>query len=201
MSLRSDRRGHLGQVVPGPLLLQQLLELGPAHARGDAIHDLDGVVGRQHRGQLRQVHLRPDHVLAAAPAHAVLAADPDAAIGRGRVDQQDVHAAGGPARMRSASRRRRRRPGSARPAAAGCAECPGSHGVQGIVRSMQVASNLECRMWCVECGMSNVECRNVECRMSNVECRMSNVRCFILNAVKKLTRLVWRRAWRFDWRQ
>ena len=95
-------RGDLGQVVLGPLLLQQLLELGPAHAQGDAVDDLHRVVGQQDGGQLRQAHLRPDHVLAAAPAHAVLAADPDAAVGGRRVDEQDVHAARGPGARASA---------------------------------------------------------------------------------------------------
>ena len=48
------RRRHLGQVVLRALLLEQLLELGPAHARGDAVDDLDGVFGHQQGGQLRQ---------------------------------------------------------------------------------------------------------------------------------------------------
>jgi len=90
------RRGHLRHVVPRPLLFQQLLELGPTHAHRDAVDDLDRVLGHQHRGHLRQVHLRPDHVLPAAASHPVLRPDPDAPVGRGRIHQQDVDAAGRP---------------------------------------------------------------------------------------------------------
>ncbi len=44
----------------------------------------------QQGSHLRQGDLRPDHVLAGAPANPVLGADPQAAIRGGRVDQQDI---------------------------------------------------------------------------------------------------------------
>ena len=91
-------RGDVREIVFGSFLFQQLLELGPAHAQGVAVDDLQRVVGQQDGGQLRQAHLRPDHVLAAAPAHTVLAADPDPPIRGRRVHEQDVDAARGPGR-------------------------------------------------------------------------------------------------------
>ena len=88
------RRGHLRHVVPWTLLLQKLLELGPAHARRVAVDDLDLVFGHQNGSHLRQVHLRPDHILPGAAPHSVLRSDPEPAIGRGRIHQQDIHASG-----------------------------------------------------------------------------------------------------------
>jgi hypothetical protein len=86
-------RGHLGDVVARAFLIEQPLELGPRHAFGYRIDHFDAEIGEQRR-HLRQVHLRPDHALARAPPHPVLAANPDAAIGRGRIDEQNVHGAG-----------------------------------------------------------------------------------------------------------
>ncbi len=87
------RRGDLRQVVARAALLQQLLKFGPAHAQRHAVHNLHCVLGQQNGGHLRHLHLRPDHVLAAAAANAMLAADPDRAVGRGRVDEQHLNSA------------------------------------------------------------------------------------------------------------
>ena len=58
------------------------------------------VLGHQHRGHLGQAHLGPDHVFAAAAADPMLAANPDAAVGCRRIDQQDIHRAWRPSRRR-----------------------------------------------------------------------------------------------------
>jgi hypothetical protein len=83
-------RGHLGDVVAQATLIQHAGELRPGHALGDRVDDLHAVDRVQQRGELGQRNLRPEHVLARAAPDTVLAADPDLAVGRGRVDQQDV---------------------------------------------------------------------------------------------------------------
>ena len=83
--------GHLGQVVLGLILIQKLCKFRPAHAFRIAVHHFDFVDRMQKGSHLRQRDLRPDHILARAPADPVLGADPQPAIGGGRVDEHDVH--------------------------------------------------------------------------------------------------------------
>jgi len=85
-------RRHLRDVKAGMQPIQLGFKGCPAHPRGDRIDDRHTLVGKQRR-QLRQIRLWPDHPLARSAPHPVLAANPDAPIGRGRVDEQDIHGA------------------------------------------------------------------------------------------------------------
>jgi hypothetical protein len=64
--------GDVRDVVLRPDPPHHPFERGPVQAIGDGVDHADGV-GRMHdRGELRQRHLRPDHVLARAAADAML---------------------------------------------------------------------------------------------------------------------------------
>ena len=61
---------------------------------GICIDDRDRILGMKHGRQLSEGALRPHHLFPAAPPHSMLRADPDSAVGRGRIDEQHVDSAG-----------------------------------------------------------------------------------------------------------
>ncbi len=91
-------RGQLSHVIFGLVFVEQFGEFGPAHTFGVAVHHFDFIDGMQERRHLRQRNLGPDHVLAGAASNAVLGANPESAVGGGRVDEHDVHRIGGAGR-------------------------------------------------------------------------------------------------------
>ncbi len=114
----------------GAFLASSALEFGPAHAQRVGVGDLT-VLRQENSDHLGQAHLRPDHVLATAPPHPVLAAIQIAPSGVGGLTSRtstlpgEAPPAGNPAsvRLSPASGNSAGRRGSAMRGFPGCCGC------------------------------------------------------------------------------